>query len=220
MILAALPAFGAQHPPADPKALAREVLAHGGFHLHSRPQAISPWERFLQWLGTTLDKIFGHARGPSPGVVDLLGWILLALVLGGVVFVIVRLLMSAVGGAAQDRQTGSVRALQPRVAAKAWYDRATAAAQAGNFREAAVLLFRAALAILDLRGFVHDDPSRTVDECATELRERAPQHLQAFGAVARFFTAAFYAEKAVDAAAWEVARSAYDRMFSAVTRAS
>lgn len=220
MILAALPAFGAQRAPSDPNALARSIIAHGNFHLHSRPQAISPWQRFLQWLGNMLDKIFGHARGPSPAVVDLLGWILLAVVLGGVVFVIVRLLMSAGGGAGAERQSRSVRALQPRVAAKAWYDRATAAAQAGNYREAAVLLFRAALAILDLRGFVHDDPSRTVNECAAELRERAPQHVQSFGAVARFFTSAFYAEKAVDAQAWENARTAYDQMFSAVTRAS
>lgn len=220
MILAALPAFGAQRPPMDPNALARSVIAHGHFRLHTPAQTLSLWQRFLQWLGNLLDKIFGHVRGPSPGVTDLLGWILLALVLGGVLFVIVRLLMNIGHGDTSDRTSGTVRALRPRVAAKAWYDRAAAAAQAGNYREAAVLLFRAALAILDLRGFVHDDPSRTVNECAAELRDRAPQHLQAFGAVARFFTAAFYAEKAVDARAWEIARAAYDQLFSTVTRAS
>lgn len=219
MILAALPAFGAQRPPSDPNALARAIIAHGNFHLHSRPQTISPWERFLRWLGNWLDRIFGHAHGPSGAIVDLLGWILLAVVLGGVVFVIVRLLMN-VGGAGAESRTRSVRALQPRVAAKVWYDRATAAAQAGRYRDAAVLLFRAALAILDLRGFVHDDPSRTVNECAAQLRERAPQHLQSFAAIARFFTAAFYAEKPVGADAWENARTEYDRLFAAVTNAS
>ncbi|HET7813094.1 MAG TPA: DUF4129 domain-containing protein [Candidatus Baltobacteraceae bacterium] len=219
MILAALPAFGARRPPADPNALAREIVLHGNYRLHSAAETLSPWRRFLAWIGNLLDKLFGHAHAPPSGVVDLLGWILLAVVLGGVVFVIVRLLMN-ITGAAGGPQTRSVRAIQPRVAAKAWYDRALAAAQAGRYREAAVLLFRAALAILDLRGFVHDDPSRTVDECAAELRDRAPQHLQAFGDVARFFTAAFYAEKAVDESAWERARAAYDNLFAAVTRAS
>lgn len=213
-----LPAFGTRTPPLDPHSLAREILLRGGFHLRAQTEQISWWERFLNWAGALISKYFPHIAGPSPGLLQFFGFALLFVAIGLVVAVLVRLLLSLSPDSAVS--ANSVRALQSRTAAKVWYERAVAAAQENRLREAIVLLFRAALAILDLRGFVRDEPSRTVEECASELAQRAPAQLVSFRTVARAFTAAAYAERPVAQADWERARAAYEHIFTSVTNAS
>jgi hypothetical protein len=101
------------------------------------------------------------------------------------------------------------RALAHNADAQTLYLQSTRAADRGDYAEAASLLFRAALAALDLRGVVHDDPSRTVNECRAAVRERAPQSTAPFDTIARTFTAALYADAPVSAQQWNAARSAF-----------
>lgn len=209
--------FAQRTAPLDPHALAQSIVGGMRYRIASQPKVPSLWERFWQWVAQMLDRLFAHVPGPSQGVADALSLLLLLAGVALVVFVLVRLLRNV--SAAHEEKYPHARALHTRATAKRWYELALDAAQSGRYREAAVLLFRAALTILDLRGFVHDDPSHTVDECANELRERAPQYLTGFTAVARLFSAALYADAPVAAQDFERARSAYEALFASVTGA-
>lgn len=209
-----LPAFGAARPPHDPRALAHTILAQPRFQIHGPPRE-TWWDRMWQWIGDVLSRLFGGIHAGA-GTLETVGTIVLIAACALVVVAIVRLLLSISGEYAAA--TPHVRTLQARAAAKHWYDRALQAAAADDYAHAVMLLFRAVLAILDLRGMVHDEPSRTVGESRSELRGRAPQYLSSFDSVARIFTAALYADAPVSRAQFETARTAYDRLFSAVTR--
>jgi len=211
---AALPAFGAHRPPLEPASLAHRILSESRFRMqvHARDDW---WTRFWTWFWSKVASLFGHGGSAPPGVVDAIGDILLIAAAGLVIYFVVRLLMSLVRDAPAEDHVAA-RAIERKTAARDWYDRAVTAASQGRFGAAVVLLFRATLAILDLRGVVHDDPSHTVNESRAELLRSAPQFAPGFNAVARTFTAALYAEDPVSSAQWEEARGAYDALHTAV----
>jgi Domain of unknown function (DUF4129) len=107
------------------------------------------------------------------------------------------------------------RPLPERASSRSLYALSDSAAQAGQYADAVALLFRAALAALDLQGVVHDDPSRTVNECRRAVRDRAPESVAAFDTIARAFTDALYAEETVSAQQWSAARDAYGALLAA-----
>lgn len=214
MTRAALPAFGAHRPPLDPASLARRIVSEPRFRMqiHAREDW---WTRFWTWFWSKVAALFGHGGSAPPGIVDLIGDIVLFAAACLVIYFVVRLLRSIVRDAPAQQQFAA-RTIERKTAAREWYERAMAAAAQGRYGAAVVLLFRATLAILDLRGVVHDDPSRTVNESRAELLRSAPQFAAGFNAVARTFTAALYAEDPVSNAQWEEARGAYDALHAAV----
>jgi hypothetical protein len=107
------------------------------------------------------------------------------------------------------RSAVMVRALTERADAQALYAQALTSAERGEYAAAARWLFRAMLALLDLRGSVRDDLSATVGELRRRLRDREGTSVPAFDAVASAFVAGTYAERPLDAAQWERARKAY-----------
>jgi len=150
--------------------------------------------------------LFGrvHIGAPGPAIGDVL---LIALVLV-VIVVLVRLLMGAVRiGTAKTAYAAAQNAPDAGVL----HELSLTAAARGDYSLAIVLLFRAALAALDVQGVVHDEPSRTVNECRRAVRAKAPPLAEAFDAIARPFTAVLYAEQPVTEGQWRSALQAFAR---------
>lgn len=134
------------------------------------------------------------------------GDVLLVVLVLVVIFVLVRLLMSAVRVGSANAE---YRAQGAPPDASALHELSLAAAARGDYALAIVLLFRAALAALDVQGVVHDDPSRTVNECRRAVRAKAPPLAQDFDAIARPFTAVLYADEPVTEGQWRAALQAF-----------
>lgn len=171
------------------------------------PQPKSWWERLLSWLGdrwnTLMRALLGRAH-INPAAAEFVGDLILALVVLAVAAAAVRVLV--VFGR-RGQRAASVRALTPATDAATLYAMACERADRGEYAAAGQLLFRATLALLDVRGAVRDDASATVGE----IRRRLPARdvVGAFDAVATMFVAGTYAERPLDAAQWERARDAY-----------
>lgn len=216
MIPRGLPAFGAQPPPHDPHALAREILSERRFRVHvANPAHKTWWEVATSWLQdrwNELGRTFAHHVHIGAKASVAAGDIILAVTAGVVLIVAIRLISAYV------RETvipaHAVREIAPHLAAEALFAQSMHAGELGEYAAAIALVFRAALAALDIRGVVHDQPSRTVNECRREVRERAPAFLAPFDALARIFTAALYADAPVTQAQWAAAREAYTRLVS------
>lgn len=211
-----LPPFGAQPPPIDPHTLARQILSQPRFRVHIAAGQPRTWfDIAMSWLRdrwSALVDTFAHHVHVGANATIAAGDIILALTAGVVLIVAVRL----VSGYIRENATPAhaVRELSPRFAAEALFAQSVLAAERGEFTAAISLLFRAALTALDIRGVVHDEPSRTVNECRREIRERAPLFLGPFDALARIFTAALYADVPVTQAQWTAAREAYSHLIA------
>ena len=164
-----------------------------------------------RWIGDQWDRLmnaFSHQIkiGPAAGVAigDLL---VIALVLL-VVIVGVRLLLTM---AADSTAPGGidVTALPAHANAADLFEAAQHAASTGAYAAAIAFAFRAALAALDARGALRDDPARTVNQCRRDVHARAPRFGQAFDVTARAFTAAVYAEDSVSEIQWNDVQRAY-----------
>lgn len=131
--------------------------------------------------------------------------LLIALVLL-VIVVLVRLLANAVR-VGSIKEVDRVQSAAP--GASALHEMSLSAAARGDYALAIVLLFRAALAALDVQGVVHDDPSRTVNECRRAVRAKAPTLAEHFDAIARPFTAVLYADQPVSEGQWRSALKAF-----------
>ncbi len=156
-----------------------------------------------------MNGLFGHSLHFGGINLASLGDLLLLLAAAALVVLAVRLLLLFSREGARATAYSDVA---PLVQARDWHARSLRAADSGDFRRAAILLFGAALRTLNLRGLMRDEPSRTVNECRRELRARAPGAVADFEIVARTFTAALYAEMPVTAGQWEAARLAYEHL--------
>lgn len=190
-----------------------ELSVPGRYHLRdaaAAPPAQTWWERLWSWLGdrwnALMSALFGHAR-VNPRVAGAVGDIVIALLVLAVAAAAVRILI--VYGR-RGQRPGLVRALDSAADAATLYAMAVDRAERGEFAAASQLLFRATLALLDVRGTLRDDASATVGE----IRRRLPARdvASAFDAIARLFVAGTYAERPLDAAQWERARDAYLRL--------
>lgn len=204
-----LPPFGSFVPRADPQHAARAILSQARFRIAvAAPARRTWWDAFRDWLGARwrdlMHALFGrvHIGRADAAFGDVL---LIALVLV-VIVVLARLLMGAV-------RVGTARAeYRPADAAPdagALHELSVTAAARGDYALAIVLLFRAALAALDVQGVVHDDPSRTVNECRRAVRAKAPPLAADFDAIARPFTAVLYAGQPVTEVQWRSALQAF-----------
>ena len=153
----------------------------------------------MRWLGETWDRLWRslskrvHFSGPGQGI----GWTLLAVVAFVLSWIAVRLLVNL----------QLVRSRTPRRASAPGSARSARALSKGarvckprRVRAAALLLFAATVALLDLRGAVCAERTRR-GRFARELRSNGT-HLSStvFDAVAGPFVQTAYAERAVDAA--------------------
>ena len=188
----------------------RELGVPGRYQLgnvEQKPPRPTWWERFVAWVRDRWDALarvlFGSIRVSAKAAGAIGDLIVGALVLA-VAAVAIRIIL--VYGR-PDRRSASVRTLSVQADAATLYAMAAERADRGEYAAAAQLLFRATLALLDVRGTIRDKASATVGEIRRQLPDRAIVH--AFDAVATAFVAGTYAERPLDALQWERARDAY-----------
>jgi predicted lipid-binding transport protein (Tim44 family) len=174
--------------------VARTVLADPRFsHAALKPPQRTLLDLIGDWLiGVLRGLLHGidHALGAHNGFEAALGFAVIAAalaVLGWAVFLLVRSLAGrrrgrrpAVGMAGAVSSDGNSAALRAA---------AVAAARAGRYREAAALLFLAAVRTLDERGRVAYDPARTPGEYRRLVRDPCFDALAADAVVALFAAA-------------------------------
>jgi Domain of unknown function (DUF4129) len=210
--MSALGRLGSQPAMHDPQALARGILLQSRFRLHMQTvPAHSWWDAARDWIAARwnqlLEAFAHHVRiGGTTGVA--IGDLLLVLAIGGAIAMVARLLLTIDRDRSQTAMSNA-RALPVHADAAALHAQAHEAAASGAYALAIARLFRAVLAGLDARGILRDDPSRTVNECRRDVRERAAAFSSAFDCIARAFTAAVYAEDHVSSQQWNDAERAY-----------
>jgi hypothetical protein len=200
----------ARHPPLDPQALAHTILSEKRFLVAIPTTHRSLWEMFWDWLrdlwSRLADAFFSHVHiGNRAGLT--IGVVVEAILIAAVVFMLIRLLVGVVRDARHPRS--AARALAEPADPQALYAQSRRAAARGDYRAAIALIFGAALLRLERLGLVREDPSRTVNECRRSVAAREPALASVFDAIARPFTAAFYAELPVAQAQWLAAHDAY-----------
>ena len=209
-----LPVFGAHRPPFEPHALARTILSEPRFQVRvSAPARKTWWDVLVGWLGDRWHDLlgaFGKHIHVSAGVSVATGDIVIVVVAALVIFVAVRLLSQYIAEGVS--QAGTLRAVASRAGAAELYEMSLEASRRGDYGSAVSLLFRASLAVLDLRGVVHDDPSSTVNESRRQVRRTEPRLVEPFDVLSRAFTAVVYADVPVSQTQWANAREAYLRL--------
>jgi hypothetical protein len=206
-------------PPSPPnlQALAqRELNSPRRYKLTETPAPPvreSPWRRFLTWLGDRWDQLWRSLSKRvhfSERTANGIGWTLLAVVSFILLWVAVRLLVNL--QLVRSRKRLDAQPLEAPLDSQALYQKAREAASRGEYGRAAVLLFAATVAVLDLRGAVSGNRSATVGDLRRELRSTDASLVALFDAIAGPFVQAAYAERAVDATQWERAERGYSRL--------
>jgi len=169
----------------------------------------SLWEIFFSWLrdlwSRLADAFFSRVHVGGAGFT--IGLAIEAILIAAVVFMLIRLLAGIVRDARHP--PSAARALAEPPDPQELYAQSRRAASRGDYRAAIALVFRAALLRLERLGLVREDPSRTVNEWRRSVAAREPALASKFDAIARPFTAAFYAELPVAQSQWLAAHDAY-----------
>jgi hypothetical protein len=209
--VSALASLGAASPPKDPAEVTRRILTQARFriYVHAAPRH-TWWDAVRQWLSDRWSQLvdaFAHHVHVSRSAGATFGDMLVGVAILIVVVFGVRLFLGIAKEGASAGRAG--HALPEHTDPGELHAAALDAARNARYAAAIALLFRAALAALDARGVLRDDPARTVNECRADVRAHAAALSTAFDSIARAFTAAVYAEDRVSDRAWSDARDAY-----------
>ena len=171
------------------------------------------WQRLWAWLhdrwNDFVRAFFSRVR-VSQRTTLLIADTVLALFALGALYGLVTLVRTVV--ASRSRKIIESHPLPEAADAQTLYLRACRCAEAGDYGGAARWLFRALLALFDVRGDLRDDASATVGDVRAALRKRDALATSVFDAIAAPFVRAAYAERPVEAAQWERARDAYESL--------
>jgi hypothetical protein len=206
-------------PPHDiVRAVHDELATPGLYHLYVKPgtQRHSWFWAFVQWL---FDRYVAFERALAAhvkigrGATSLLGDLIILLCVIAVGAAVAHMLMSL---QSETNRRASATPLLSHRSAHAIALQASHLAASGDYAKATRLLFTAAVAMLDLSGVVSDDESATVNELGRRVRERAPNGERVFAEIARFYSAAAYAERPIDAESWTRVTQAYETLARSV----
>lgn len=199
-------------PPHDlVRAVRAELATPGRYRLEGPSRTGHSWiGLFLRWLGERYDDLVRTLASRlklGPDAVSVFGDLLVFAIVVFVAIVAARLLISL-----QIERTARVhsRRLAAAPGAQSYVNAAVQYASRGDFSAATRVLFAAAVILLDRRGALRDDASATVNELCVALHQTNSVADEAFVALARAYTAAAYAERAIDEEGWCAVRDAYD----------
>ena len=213
--LQAAPPVGAS-PKEMPnlQALAQQELATAGRYqltvTPARPEREPWWARLWDWISAKWHDLWnalfsrvhvGREAAASAGDV------LLVLVVGLLIWVVVRILRNVQIARTSARSQSQALATPPDP--QQVYDDARSAANRGDYGNAALLLFAATIALLSVRGAIDASRSATVGDLRRGLRAREKASVVPFDAVVAPFVQRAYAERPVAAAQWTIAESAF-----------
>ena len=200
-------------PHGDPDAVVRGILATAPYRhapAISRDKPKPTWqELFGQWFHDTIWEPFwhtfrdpiGHALSGISGVSGVIGYVVVGFACLVLAFAIYRLAIAlgrpATTGGSASSSAG--RLLLADLSSAQLRARAAEAARAGDFGRAIAALFAASLAMLDERGIVAFDRTRTPGEYRLLVRRASPRAAQPFGELSGGFVRAAYAENVMTA---------------------
>ncbi len=166
---------------ADPRAVAREILAEKRFRGSQLPR---PFAGPLRWLGerlARLRRLFDDLAIRTPGGAPVLWLVIAALVITAVVLLVRRSIRAGAGAEGRAGRTRTGAREDPRDLERD----ADRAAAAGAWEAAVRLRFRAGLLRLDAREAIEYRPSLATWEVAAALRSPAFERVGAdFDAIA------------------------------------
>jgi hypothetical protein len=196
----------------DPDALARAIVRDPRYRGHPDARPQTPWwHPIVQWIRDRLHELFagiGHVASGLGIPAELLGIVLLGAGAVGCVYLLVRLVAwYTMRTTTSVARAGATALAAIRSAAELHAD-ARAAAARGAYREAARLLFAAALRALDEVGRMRYDAALTPGEYRRAVRD--PR----FDVLAREATVALFATREPDAALVERMEAAYAGLFA------
>ena len=175
------------HSGTEVHQITERVLARREYRLPKPSVLAQLRNRVFDELGRLVARVLDGAHG------SLIGWLVVAALVGGIVFLTVRFARSV------GRDPGmavAVTNLRRRTAAE-WRAEAEDHERAGNWRPALRCRYRALVADLAGRGLVDDVPGRTAGEYRAEVRDAAPAAAAAFGGATELFELAWYGNRAV-----------------------
>lgn len=198
-------------PPIDPAIAARiELATPFRYHLQMQPPSQEPWwQRAWDAFESFLTRLFAHVRG-GHGAAVAIGDALLVIAVVLVAYLLARLVL-ALPTQARGAASG-LAPLAPQRDERSLARAAYAAAERGELSLAVRLLFRAAVALLDLRGTIRDDASATVGELRRAVRPHGDVVVAAFGEIAAVYVTCVYAQRPVEGVSWRRVHAAYEAL--------
>lgn len=187
-----LPPFDLPEPTHDPeraRQLADEILSRPEYQW-SDDQTL--FERIRDWIG---DRLGGLGSSLAIGGLPIwVGYVILALLLAGLVYLLYRTRSAWLGAAGPGRRRGS----EGRVVVSAdeeavdWPAEVERAEAEGRWRDALRARYRVLVGDLAARGVLGDLVGRTTGELVAEVRAAAPAAGAAFARATDLFEAAWY----------------------------
>lgn len=196
----------------------RELSTPGRYRLKLAPAHVLPapwWQRAWDWIAGRWDDLWRSIASRAhvgERAANAIGYALLALVGLLLLAVGVRLMRNVQRSRRARRAT--VEPLEAAADPDALYREASDFANRGEFGNAALRLFAAAVAALSRRGVIAATPSATVGDLRAALRQTRAPLVPAFDAVAAPFVQTAYAERPIDAPQWQTAAAAFGAFLS------
>jgi hypothetical protein len=173
--------------PSDVRQSADDVLSRAEFQ--HEPSLV---DRVLQWIVDRLNELFAVVGGGAGGQ-SVLGYVVIALLLGLVGFFLYRLVRGGrLGGRRRAEEPVSVTTSGGRID---WAARADQAEADGRWRLGLRCRYRALTDRLVAAQVLDDIPGRTSGEHRREVDRRAPEASAPFGQAADLFDRAWYGNR-------------------------
>lgn len=200
-------------PPEDiVRAVHAELAVPGRYHLHVTRAHRSFFEQALQWVWAHVvmlwDSLMRHVHIGRSGLADVGDGVIVLCVLAIAAVAAHLLVQVQLDRVHADRSVE----FSPARSAQTYVVAAAGAAADGDYARAVRLLFIAAVTLLDIRGVVHDERGATINDLRRALATRDAVLEASFVDIARIYTSAAYAERPLDADAWQRAQAAYARL--------
>jgi hypothetical protein len=164
---------------------ADEILARPEFQEESPTLLDRIWDAISEAVGDVFSTLVG---GGGPAV---LAWLILALIVGIIAFLLVRLGRTVQADPAQAVRVGQGRRRPPAE----WLRDAEAFEANGDWREGLRCRYRALVVELVARRVVPDVPGRTAGEYRREVAEASPDVASAFARATELFELAWYGHR-------------------------
>ena len=180
-------------PPPRPTA---EEVREAAEEVLSRPEFREPpkslYDRAMEAINDALERLLSTLLGG--GRSSTAAWIALAVVIGVIAFLVVRIVLAA----RRDPASGArfTVATEVRRPAEEWDKDADLHAREGRWRDAVRCRYRALVARLATAGAVDEVPGRTAGEYRDEVRRTRPDMAPPFGEATDLFERAWYGRRA------------------------
>jgi len=175
-------------PPEQVRQDAKDILA--------RPEYQEPpktWaDEVKEWLGERLADVFRNVAGGTGGPIM---WVVLALLVGGLLYLLFRIRGSFRLGERREDDPLFVTELEAARSPVEWLTEAERLEANGQWKQALRCRYRALIGLLISEGVVRDIPGRTSGEFRAETRRRAPLVAASFASASELFDDAWYGDK-------------------------